>query len=441
MLKTETFTKEEENNLLTELAFQDTAEYVDLQIQARRVMYVLDDTIKKLRIAACLPALLENDRWLKKHFREEQMEFIHKVCAKCVISPKSHKNIHTTTAREVSFDEKQSKLKSAVNLPDMMKVLEMLWNRKELTENLLHCFEQIADKNSQLFINCIKSLREVAQSKLKRTASEQRAHEASLRKAWSENLEMEEKILGLQKELDNQREYFEDRILEKKLVVFDQEKTIHDLLRSSKHDIRNIVYTFEKTMSNENNNNAVKLQEWAQNTKISTQHYEELLSEHLKSEKKLRKKRLQVESRLLNWINKFDEDMEERRQQYESIKIGYEYEKSEMQALQELFAKQEEEYTILMAEKASKAEKLQMEKQSRFIRNRAARIIQRFWRAYYKAKYKTRSKHDLRRGKKSVLLSIGMSNFYDLVCYREKEEGHVAPSWYRSFVKSSDIIY
>lgn len=65
--------------------------------------------------------------------------------------------------------------------------------------------------------------------------------------------------------------------------------------------------------------------------------------------------------------------------------------------LQEQFTAQQEQYERLMKEKADEEQAILEEKMYAIIRNRAARRIQRYWRAYRARKL---AQHKKRKGKK-----------------------------------------
>lgn len=66
--------------------------------------------------------------------------------------------------------------------------------------------------------------------------------------------------------------------------------------------------------------------------------------------------------------------------------FSYEEEKREMEAMQDKFDEQEDEYDTLMEEKEQVERKIYEEKAYKFLMNRSARRIQRYWRAYKERK-------------------------------------------------------
>lgn len=69
-----------------------------------------------------------------------------------------------------------------------------------------------------------------------------------------------------------------------------------------------------------------------------------------------------------------------------SYVCSYNEENAELEALQEKFDEQDEEYTVLMAEKEEVETRIFQEKAFKFLMNRSARRIQRCWRAYRERK-------------------------------------------------------
>ncbi|KAK4873843.1 hypothetical protein RN001_013203 [Aquatica leii] len=211
--------------------------------------------------------------------------------------------------------------------PRMAHVLELLWNNDAVKEKCSQNYNMLVDDNAKTLVSCVKNLRRIAQMKLPQTASEQRSRETNLKNAWEENKRMKEEITGI------------GILLNIKLIIA-----------------------------------------------ASVQHYTTVLAEHMLNEKKLRSNRLKIETQLISWLNKFDDDMQERQQQYDDIKAAYDADKIEMENLKALFDVQEKEYVIAMEEKAEEEARLTELMVQNFLRNHAARIIQKCWRLYRRRK-------------------------------------------------------
>lgn len=83
-----------------------------------------------------------------------------------------------------------------------------------------------------------------------------------------------------------------------------------------------------------------------------------------------------------------------------------------MEDLQNKIEDQEEEYDILMEEKRIEEERIFNEMAYQFLVNRAARVIQRYWRKYRETRQARRKG---KRGIQYSLLMILCFQFYELV--------------------------
>lgn len=80
----------------------------------------------------------------------------------------------------------------------------------------------------------------------------------------------------------------------------------------------------------------------------------------------------------------------------------------ELEDLEKKIAEQKEEYNTLMEEKRIEEERIFNEMAYQFLMNRSARIIQRYWRAYWERR-QTR-----RKGRKGEYLTV---NINYITCY------------------------
>lgn len=123
-----------------------------------------------------------------------------------------------------------------------------------------------------------------------------------------------------------------------------------------------------------------KVEQFQEDARLMTLQYESLLEEHMREEKALRTKRYKIETILVNWLNKYDQEIGDLYKDFEEIEEGFNGEKEILDELQERFDKQEEEYIILMEEKAMEEQREFDEKFAEITRWHAAKRLQKWWR-------------------------------------------------------------
>lgn len=79
----------------------------------------------------------------------------------------------------------------------MAQVVEMLWANKALKDKVLANFSQLTSKCAMTFVENLKSLKEIVKNKFKVGATQLRAHEKRLQKAWKEDEQITEALEGI----------------------------------------------------------------------------------------------------------------------------------------------------------------------------------------------------------------------------------------------------
>ncbi|KAF2902178.1 hypothetical protein ILUMI_04010 [Ignelater luminosus] len=384
---------------------------MELQIQAGRVLYILDKAISKLQVATTLPSLLKHDACtLVRYLTSQEVEFVQGVCVRYageIAASRSHLRKcsmfqqMSAVVEKISLPEAKKKISGKVAYagkletdtladPHMGQVMELLWSNHPLRTLILDEYDSTPQTNDAIFVNCIRSLREAVSTRMSVSALDERAREKRLRKAWIINSESEANINATKLLLEKQREELGRQLDVKKRIVNEYTSKIEELKLNFKEDIKRKVQDSEKEMAEDTHASERRQGDLAQEAKTTTYQFETLLSQHLRHEKNLRHKRSKVETQLCSWLNKYDADIGERQAEFEEITRGFDEEKAELDALQEKFNEQEEDYIVLMTEKEEEERKVWEAKAYVFLSNRSARRIQRFWKAYVQRKIERR---------------------------------------------------
>ncbi|KAB0794197.1 hypothetical protein PPYR_13817 [Photinus pyralis] len=375
--------------------FQVPSDQAELQLQYDRVIRVLDLVIEKVKICVCLPDFLAQSSKLL----DVDVGYIQEICAKyCYRQP----SISTgkCTASSVRRKTKPSALDSLrrfVN-PQMTQVVEILYKNYQLKKASLENDLLISGESAR-FVSSLKLMRDIMDERCKVNAVEQIMREKFLKSAYKENIEMKGHLLALTSEGEKQRREFNLQINSKNATLLGLQKEISRRNTALKEETKLIAEKNEAGLAEDRETSKLRQQELATESKTVANQYDNLLSQHLKSERKLRVKRLKTETQLSGWLSKYDFDMQDRQAEFDVQMSGFEEEQDAFDALVVKMNELEEMSASFMEEKEEEDEQQRLAVNF-FSRNRAARVIQRYYRAYRFRLLKSKKKDKQKKKKK-----------------------------------------
>ncbi|KAK4873842.1 hypothetical protein RN001_013202 [Aquatica leii] len=312
---------------------QTDSEELELQIQNQRILVLIDSAIEKIKVASMKTSSVYN---IKNKF--------------------------------VDLHLKQA--------------LEILCQNHKLKEEAQEEYKFYVDPACLHFIEMLQQIRGIVSDKLKMTAATAINKEKALNKAWRENRILEKHLSEINQEIARQRQAFIDEVNSRHETIRELHMNIRDYEFDFKEDARNLVEANDISMIEDREISKQKQVDLSYDTKAIQQQYETLLTKHLNQERKLRAKRLKVEQQLVNWLAKYDSDMSDRQKEFDELTQGFNEEHQELTALQAMYDEQLPIHTALMAEKSEDEYKEWCAAVLNFIRNRSAKLIQRWWRPY-----------------------------------------------------------
>ncbi|XP_049803753.1 uncharacterized protein LOC126238522 isoform X1 [Schistocerca nitens] len=243
-----------------------------------------------------------------------------------------------------------------------------------------------------IFIEYMRHLRQCIAKRLAVSPCQELADEQNLRLTWIRNAKTKAVKSVLLDKLEIQRNEGNAQLAQRDVAIKKNEELIEKMKKCSKDDIKKRINESEKNMINDWRDSESR-QEILQAQLIENEaRFEQLLSEHLRSEKSLKAKKIKVESQLLTVLSKYDADIGDLQNELDELMEGFNEEKRQMRELQERFDIQEVEYIRLMTQKAEE-ERIEHERRVNFFTtSRAARIIQRAWRKYIRRKRRRKGK-------------------------------------------------
>ncbi|RZB39596.1 IQ domain-containing protein D-like [Asbolus verrucosus] len=401
----------------------------EFKLQSDRIRKVLDEAIYKLNVLVSiqqqhllfkndflqkvLPTLLQNDgEILRKYLSKSEADFIILLYQENYFSKQSVEdrsdlmlisnmldriNMFERSRGSSSMKKEKSFLGADNYEMHVAYAVDIIFKSKPLVEYMQTVKEKHVDSLVTNFIEAMLKLREIADDRLRISASEEIKRENDLKTAYRSSMMLSDNIQELEAQLEKQRQELGKEYDRKQAILEDLDEKIVALKDKAKQDINQIIYDSEILMMKDYNKSTEVQQELAEEAKDTTHQYDVLLEDHLAKEKTLRAKRFKVETQLASWVAKYDQDLGDKQAEFEALEKTYNTEKEDFELLQEKFDEQEEEYVVLMAEKEAEEMRIKEEKAWIFLQNRSARRIQRYWRAYRARKL---AKKKGRKGKK-----------------------------------------
>ncbi|XP_012280495.1 uncharacterized protein LOC105699781 [Orussus abietinus] len=277
---------------------------------------------------------------------------------------------------------------------------------------------------SSLFLRYMKFFVEHVISKLRLSPEEERTKELYFRKLWRENKNAQRDLSELAGLLELQRSL---HYANTKSVVSQYKKDamlVDRVNKQCEEGIKSGIIRSERRQIWALNASAMKQTELQQSVENAKNNLQLLRLTNLQIEKEIRAKRFKTESQLLALINKFDVEIKERQNILEELNEEYEKDRQEKMELevrsprciviscriilgnfkpilmQIEMDKQLKIYNSFVKEREEAILQIFTEKLEKFMRLRAAKIIQRWWREIYARLKASKKKKKKQKGKK-----------------------------------------
>ncbi|KAB0794195.1 hypothetical protein PPYR_13815 [Photinus pyralis] len=301
---------------------------VDFQVCIIRLVYIINETIEKLKIAICLPKLLDNPGRFQ-----------------------------------------------------MRQYLETVWNNTAFKDKTLRDHAKLADPQALRLVEEMQKLRAIAADRLQKTVSEEKVHRQCLTNAWLQSARIRADIKELNDRVDEQRGAWENQLDEKNGILFSYQRIVDQLGAQLRRGVIEATRKTAEELRQKHAASSVRQSHLASDVRLALVEYQRLLSKDLRHEKALRAKRAEVQMDVVNWLVRFDADVRSAQERLEDLAAGYKEESERLEELRMLFGQQEVEYNGVLAEK--EADRIRSEEEVElFLHNYSAKIIQRGWRAY-----------------------------------------------------------
>jgi len=257
------------------------------------------------------------------------------------------------------------------------------------------------DEGGQRIVQSMNELKEILMHKLLTTPQEEKERMAYLDEISKRERHNAAIIERQETELKAALDDKEEEIRKKNDIIKRLQTDLHQIEKFSDENIRRTRAEAEKQEIADSKNSDQKTQKLQSEINQLQTQLNNAVTEHREKEADLRAKKYKVENEVDNWIQKYDQDMGERQDEYEEIDLVYTEEKKQLFELEERFATLEKEYLAIMEERRVARDKRERAQRELALLVKSATTIQAFWRSYKVRKaLKAKNKKKGGKGKK-----------------------------------------
>jgi len=353
-------------------------------VEAQRIMAILDETLGKLQLLSFVPPLRRPDDY--DQFADEVGNEVAQVLDEQLMLEQQYKWVSTPAHEQADagYDGEQA-LPDFETLDDELRhstrvVCRMLREAPAISERLQQTGAEGPSTAMRKYLATFSELKSQTYSKLSTSVEEEKSKEDWFLEISAREEKASQTLRQLQKEIKAER-------ADRERDVSQREETIKKL-RDELENIKSATIAEEKQLETES-----KAQETADNEAFTSK--EETLSDELKrlttelatkrkenkdSEEGFRKKKVKYEGECATWIEKYDKEMDEKDKEISALKLIYDEEKKELNRLEEYFSKLMAEREAALAIERTKAEARAREQAQMATLNKAACMVQKLWR-------------------------------------------------------------
>ncbi|XP_072456480.1 dynein regulatory complex protein 10 [Notamacropus eugenii] len=383
-------------------------------IETKRIISVLDETIRKVELVTLLSAAAYNPEHLEGLLEDDIIKAV-----------RDHEDFcNTLLELDNQMKEEEEELAESGD-PHLQFIIEkhkhdLMLLKEEVkgsARNTLRIFllnlqageilrTQVMGRSEEanIFLQALTEFRSFVFEKLLTSPMEEKE-----KNEFTEEIALREKknndmIQDLEAELSSTIKSRNSEMEKENFVIQELKSHLHQVLKFSENHLLRTKQEAEKQQKAELRTSQGRITKIQQDILMLRTQYHNVVEENRDSEQALRKKNYKLETEIENWIQKYDTEMGEKQAEYEELDEIYTEEKAQLAELKEKHAVLVQEFVQIREERLiNSKKKLEAEKEMALM-VRAATLIQAFWKGYlvrsllkFKRKKKKKGKG---RGKK-----------------------------------------
>ncbi|XP_020833751.1 dynein regulatory complex protein 10 [Phascolarctos cinereus] len=360
--------------------------------EAKRIVFVLDETIRKVEMVTLLSAaayspeslegLWEDDliKAVRDHedfcntlleldnlVKEEEVQLAESGDHGQQLLIEEHKHSLTLLKEEVKGSARNTLRIFLLNLPAGEILRTQVVGRSE---------------EASVFLQGLTEFRGFVFEKLLTSPMEEKERAEFLDEINLREKKNNQLIQDLEAELSATLKARDSEMEKENLVIQELKSHLHQVLKFSENHLLRTKQEAEKQQKAELQASQGRIAKIQQDILRLRTQYHNIVEENRDSEQALRKKKYKLETEIENWIQKYDTEMGEKQTEYEELDEIYTEEKAQLAELKEKHAVLVQEFVQIRDERLINSKKqLEAEKEMALMM-RAATLIQAFWRGY-----------------------------------------------------------
>lgn len=244
--------------------------------------------------------------------------------------------------------------------------------------NELHHISPAAAK----FIHNLEEMKVILRNRLLTSPLEERDQAEYLKEMIQKTQQNTQQIQKLEAELAEAIAIKEEETRRKNDIIRRLQEEIRQIDKQSEDNIRRVKMEAEKNISSELKTSDGKCAKIQQELILSRNSLQNLTTDHRNQEMELRRRNYKAETEVENWIQKYDQDMGQLQDEYETIESIYKEEKKQLSELEEKFTSLQKEYFVIIDEREMARRMREESERKMIVMVRAATTIQAFWRSF-----------------------------------------------------------
>uniref|UniRef100_A0A1A9W0V3 Dynein regulatory complex protein 10 n=1 Tax=Glossina brevipalpis TaxID=37001 RepID=A0A1A9W0V3_9MUSC len=356
-------------------------------IQVNSILTILSESIEKLKISLILPRLLENACILKKVLDKTK----YSQCVKLI---------------EDYIDEGQDEKDETPNYLNyrLIKIIDFFHINTNILELLPNWVNEL-DHNDTSMLKAFKLLHWITDQRLNKSALEELKKEKKIHELFHENEKFKKNIEEFKHQLKSQKINLRWKLAAKEGVIKSHEQNM--ALKKALNDqrIKEEMAKTSRSVRQIYTASLGKQRELDEELRLTKMNYERLVNENIKQERNARAEKNKLLLQLEALIKRFDQSIGEKMREKMTLEEEYSKQKKLFDEFMIIFREKEAEYEITVVQKEQEEREQQERKVSFFIMNRAARIIQRHFRKYRKAKKRLEKEFQKRQKRRARKLA------------------------------------
>ncbi|XP_024941336.1 dynein regulatory complex protein 10 [Cephus cinctus] len=341
---------------------------MDCEVAVQRMQTIISRTFGKLKLAVCLSAILKYKN-LPRILTPAEMSTVQKTC--------EFYSSFSEDADNSNFED----FNSFTYNPQLTIVIEILHNYPEVHELAEKLLKDVPASSKSL-IYSLELFSNIMEKRMRTTPTEHRQHELKLRNAFKSAKKSEEDIVALQEMLEEQQSRHNEIIRELNDSIARDESLMAKIKKRLDDERTNKVNESESQMVKSFSEMRAMQESLQSEINNCTERLKVIMQDNAQREKELRARRTKVESQFVALLGKYDTEIGARHQLMESLMAESEALRKEQEDIQSELNTQSVLYTKWKEEKELATMEAFKERLNDFVRNRAAKVIQKAWQTH-----------------------------------------------------------